>query len=164
MLGTGAEKFANGIGKVWSRAYALLANYAGRIAQTEVEPQLPAVLTGTVTRSDELRLFQDAISSRVLEALLGLIAVCIALSFWTMNTREILPKNPCSIGAAASLLAGSNMLREHIIPRGSEWCSSKAMAGSQRALFDGHFFSMGWWDRSDGVEFAIDVGKARWSP
>ncbi|KAI1323866.1 hypothetical protein F5Y16DRAFT_402964 [Xylariaceae sp. FL0255] len=55
---------------------------------------------------------------------------------WAMNTREILPKNPCSIITAASLVADSDMLREDIIPRGSEW------HGNRQDVFQGWIFSL----------------------
>lgn len=132
-------------------------------------------LDGTVTHPGTQRLRQDKVSTRILEVLLGAIAVCIALSLWSMNTKEILPKDPCSIGTAASLLAGAEMLRESVIPNGAEWCDDKEL--KDRGVFEGLLFSMGWWDgkNKEGTvggdteegaarrRFGIDVGKAEWS-
>lgn len=137
-----------------------------------------ANLTGTLTYpSTSPRLRQDATSTRILEALLAAIALCIAASFWGMNTREILPKDPCGgIAAAASLLAGgaqgsSLLLREEVVPRGAEWMSDRELA--KRGAFEGRVFSMGWRDDGGGEEegvdggrrrrwFGIDVGRAEW--
>jgi hypothetical protein len=94
--------------------------------------------------------------------LLSLIAVCIAISFWSMNTREVLPKNPCSIAAAASLLAGSEILKH--IPPGSEWCDDKHLESN--GVFEGYLFSMGWWDDASqrgGRRFGIGIGRSEWS-
>ncbi|OQE22615.1 hypothetical protein PENSTE_c010G05295 [Penicillium steckii] len=57
-----------------------------------------------------LRLFQDSISTRVLESLLAFILVLSVLGSILVNTDHILPNSPSSIAAMASLLADSNFL------------------------------------------------------
>lgn len=65
---------------------------------------------GDIIFPNRLRLFQDGFSTRVLEALLASIVILGILGSILMNTDHILPKNPSSIAAVASLLAGSNFL------------------------------------------------------
>jgi hypothetical protein len=66
--------------------------------------------TGEVTVPNQLRLIQDAVSTRVLEALLAAILILGISGSVLMNTDHILPKNPSRIAAVASLLAESNFL------------------------------------------------------
>ncbi|OQE24105.1 hypothetical protein PENFLA_c010G01323 [Penicillium flavigenum] len=72
-----------------------------------------APLPGNITMSNRLRLLQDAASTRSLEALLISILVLGIVGSILMNTDHILPKNPSSIGAVASLLADSNLLARY---------------------------------------------------
>lgn len=67
-------------------------------------------LVGNVTTPGQRRLFQDAVSTRVLDVLLGLLILLGILGSVLTNTDHVLPKNPCSIAAVASLLADSNFL------------------------------------------------------
>ncbi|KAF2135648.1 uncharacterized protein K452DRAFT_238974 [Aplosporella prunicola CBS 121167] len=114
-------------------------------------------------------LIAHAVSTRILEGLLAAIALCIAASFWGMNTKEILPKDPCGgIAAAASLVAGAKetLMREEMIPQGAEWLSDKELG--KKGVFEGIVFSMGW--RNGGENeisgsrrwFGIDLGKSEW--
>ena len=58
------------------------------------------------------RLVADPISSRILEALLAFMTLCIFLHCYLFDAREVLPHNPCSIAAMMSLLVDSQHLRE----------------------------------------------------
>ncbi|KAF9889638.1 hypothetical protein FE257_007146 [Aspergillus nanangensis] len=71
---------------------------------------LPASYPGDVFIRNRLRLFQDATSTRVLDALLASILMLGVLGSFLLNTDHILPKNPSSVAAVASLLADSNFL------------------------------------------------------
>lgn len=68
-------------------------------------------LTGNLTSSNNLRVLQDEASTRVLEAMLGLVLVLSILGSFSMNTDRVLPKNPGNIAAVGSLLADSNILK-----------------------------------------------------
>ncbi|KUM62199.1 hypothetical protein ACN42_g4914 [Penicillium freii] len=70
-------------------------------------------LPGNITLSNRLRLSQDAASTRVLEALLASTLVLGIVGSILMNTDHVLPKNPSSIAAVASLLADSNILTRY---------------------------------------------------
>ncbi|KAJ6178856.1 hypothetical protein N7519_009317 [Penicillium mononematosum] len=72
-----------------------------------------APLPGNITMSNRLRLLQDAASTRILEALLTSILLLGIVGSILMNTDHILPKNPSSIAAVASLLADSNLLARY---------------------------------------------------
>lgn len=86
-----------------------------------------------------LRLVQDPTSTRVLEALLGAMLLLAALNMALIDTRRVVPKNPCSIAAVASLLANSNIL--DALPRGAESMSSEEI--ERRAGFEGKIFLYG---------------------
>lgn len=53
--------------------------------------------------------------------------ICGGAAITLVNTRNVTPKNPTAIAAVASLLAGSEMLKESVIPRGSEGCDDKEL-------------------------------------
>jgi hypothetical protein len=86
-------------------AFAQYANQALRTPDI-VGKSVPATIQGTISQPSRTRLVQNGVSTHLLASLLGAIALCIILSFRTTNTVDILPKNPGSIAAAASLLAG----------------------------------------------------------
>ena len=75
-----------------------------------------------------------------------------------METRKVLPKNPSSIAAVASVLAGSKLLEKEMISTGRERCSDEEL--DKRRIFDGYFFSLGRWGDGEERRFGIDIGKA----
>ncbi|OJD30880.1 uncharacterized protein BKCO1_5400068 [Diplodia corticola] len=129
---------------------------------------------GNLTDRTSIRLVQSAVSTRILEGLLAAMFVCAALTFALLDTKKVLPKNPCSVAAMASLLAGSKLLAA--IPEGAEWMSDRQLR--QKGVFEGMVFSMGWWGDGSGVSdddgrsssggdgqagrsrFGIDIGTA----
>jgi hypothetical protein len=116
-------------------------------------------ITGTITDPTLIHLQQSLISTRILDAFLGTMFICAALSFYFMKTDKLLPFNPCSVAAGASLLAGSRMLQPEsgISPPGAEWCDDKTLKA--RKVFEGNTFSLKWWRGEEGVQdrFGIDV-------
>jgi hypothetical protein len=80
-------------------------NNISRVANDTLNP-----LIGNVTASWRGRLVQHAGSTRILESLLGVMLVLGVVGTVYINTDSVLPKNPCSIAAVASLLADSNIL------------------------------------------------------
>ncbi|CAL5873069.1 uncharacterized protein PFLUO_LOCUS7338 [Penicillium psychrofluorescens] len=112
------------------------------------------VRDGTLHRANQARLVQNEISTRILEALLAGMLVCAGVAFVTVTTRRVLPKNPCSIGAQISLLAGSDIATRKVLAAGSEWWDDDQL----KSALDGWLFSMGWWNR--GERFGIGIGKA----
>jgi Protein of unknown function (DUF3433) len=117
------------------------------------------VYNGTLVNLHRVRLVQSAISTRILQGLLGSMFLCAAFIFGSMRMGRVLPKNPCSIAAVASMLASSKMLSEQVIPPGSEWCSNKELR--KRGVFEGYTYTLGWWDQEDTDEkrFGIDIDQ-----
>lgn len=112
-------------------------------------------VTGTVVDSVEhLRLMQSAVSTRILEVLLLLMAGCGVVVVVLERKTKILPKDPGSIAAKMSLFAGSELVQ--MIPEGAGRWDEKAWG------LEGHFFSLGWWPAKEGGRrrFGIDVGRA----
>jgi hypothetical protein len=85
-------------------------NYSRSVADGKLNH---APLPGNITMSNRLRLLQDAASTRILEALLTSILLLGIVGSILMNTDHILPKNPSSIAAVASLLADSNLVARY---------------------------------------------------
>ncbi|KAJ5461444.1 uncharacterized protein N7458_002996 [Penicillium daleae] len=115
-----------------------------------------ALLQGNITNSSSLRLVQDATSTRILEALLGTMLALGILGSVLLNTDLVLPKNPCSIAAVASLLADSHLLDQFA---DGVWDPNDK---SLENIFAKRRFYLGWWENgsSDGTEpgkvFTID--------
>ncbi|KAE8374693.1 hypothetical protein BDV26DRAFT_295753 [Aspergillus bertholletiae] len=109
---------------------------------------------GTVVDPTRVRLKQSAVSTRILEGFLAAMALCIMVAFYLVRRREVIPVNPCSIAGAATLLAGSEMLKPDVIPPESEWCNDDELV--KRGVFHGLLFGLGWWE---GTRFAIDIGR-----
>lgn len=89
---------------------AQLFNSYDRVAVDKVNASL---LQGNVSTASHLRVFQDAVATRVLEALLAAMLVCGIVGSVFLNTDRVLPKNPCSIAAVASLLVDSDLLSRY---------------------------------------------------
>ncbi|PWY77270.1 hypothetical protein BO94DRAFT_498710 [Aspergillus sclerotioniger CBS 115572] len=110
--------------------------------------------TGTIVNPNRVRLVQSAISTRIIEGCLLAMVISTVIAYYFMHTKEVIPVNPCSIAGAATLLAGSDMVKSDVLPPGSEWCSDKELL--RRGYFNGLVFGLGWWD---GPRFGIDIGK-----
>lgn len=132
----------------YSLAFAQILNLQGR--NSSITPQ-PAI-TGIATSFSTYRLVQDRASTRVLQALLIGLIVCSITSLLTVRLTNVIPKNPCSIAAQASLISGSSILNN--LPHGSQWMDDEEF----NALFEGEKYSMGWKTDHDGKRvFRIDV-------
>ncbi|KAB2572379.1 hypothetical protein DBV05_g8947 [Lasiodiplodia theobromae] len=104
---------------------------------------MPRFLDGQIIDAQSrMRLKQSAVSTRILEGLLGAIVVCLLVSFWLLDTRKVMPENACSIAGAASLLAGADMLRD--LPSGAEWWNDDE-AVKKEVFGKDAVFSLGWW-------------------
>ncbi|OJI99829.1 hypothetical protein ASPVEDRAFT_126945 [Aspergillus versicolor CBS 583.65] len=159
-----ADILAPQLQRVWSIITAQMINSIGREdykdpAAATASTQTRPVYKASLQNPSGARHFQNMISTRVLQAVLAAMTLCGTISIFLMDTREILPKNPLSIAAAASLLADSHILgsgrtADHerstgMIPPGSEWCNDRQL--KERGVFQGRTFTLGWWEteRSD---------------
>jgi hypothetical protein len=116
-----------------------------------------ATLPATATSYSTYRLRQDLVSTRILQGLLAAMILCALIALLTINLRNVLPKNPCSIAAQVSLVAGSQMMVE--LPTEAQWMDDKDF----ERLFEGRKYSMGWTGGIEGERrFGIDVdGRVR---
>lgn len=125
-----------------------LNNYTRGTANDSIHHTL---LQGNVTNSSRLRLVQDATSTRILEALLGTMLALGILGSVLLNTDHVLPKNPCSIAAVASLLADSQLLDQFA---DGAWDPNDK---SLEKTFSKRQFYLGWWE--NGSSAGTEPGK-----
>lgn len=127
--------------------------------------QQPSNFTGTLSQPSK-RLRQNRVPKIILQAMLAFLAVCTAATYLVMDTRRVVPHNPCSIAGMMSLLAESEMCKTRdVIPEGAEWHSRSDLR--RAGVFRGLLFHMGWWGGTDeitgehgekaGGVFGIDV-------
>ncbi|KAJ5586241.1 hypothetical protein N7450_006028 [Penicillium hetheringtonii] len=109
----------------------------------------PTIL-GNITTSNRLRVIQDPVSTRILEGLLAFILVLGILGSVLLNTDRVLPKNPCSIAAVASLLVDSQFLEEFLA---GAWDPEDKKLGQK---FPRKVFHLGWWEC--GEENSTEIG------
>jgi len=114
---------------------------------TSTNTTIPAKQTSYST----YRLRQNLISTRILQGLLIAMIVCALVTLLTIDLRNILPKNPCSIAAQTSLVAGSQMMRD--LPVEAQWLSDKEF----EKLFEGGRYRMGWSGEGAEERFGIDA-------
>ncbi|KAF4535038.1 uncharacterized protein LTHEOB_3013 [Lasiodiplodia theobromae] len=108
---------------------------------------MPTILEGQIIDPRaRMRLKQSAVSTRILEGLLGAIVVCLLISFWLLDTKKVMPENACSIAVGASLLAGADMLRD--VPSGAEWWNDDE-AVKKEVFGKDVVFSLGWWSAEE---------------
>lgn len=111
----------------------------------------PASVNATLIDPHVYRLHQSGVSTRILDGLLIAIALCIALSFFLMDTRKVLPKNPASIAAGASLIAANaRMFHKDVLPEGAQWYGNAELEAMK--VWEGLFFRLGWWDSNGPCE------------
>ena len=128
--------------------------YAASLRINATDETKSTSIPATATNPNRVRLMQNAISTRVLEAMLGAVVLCLLLAGVLMDTKDVLPKNPCSIAAGASLLADSTILGPDFLGAESQWLSDKEL---EHVLWRQRF-RMGWFGDGDrGVDcFKID--------
>jgi hypothetical protein len=105
-----------------------------------------------------LRLHQNETTTRVLEALLAAMFLCLCMSSVLGDTRNVIPNNPCSIAVMSSLIADSEFVKRDIVPEGTEWCNDSELR--KRSIFEGYLFSLGMWDKKTPAVFGVDVGQS----
>ncbi|RDW75521.1 hypothetical protein BP6252_06663 [Coleophoma cylindrospora] len=157
----GSAAVESSLRSLWSKANAQFYTEVLRESPNVSQP----TRNGTAIDTARRRLIQNVVSTRILEAFLAAIALCTIMTYVLMPTRTLLRHSPFTIATVASLLAGAEMLEEHVLRPGSEWGADSE--ASEAKLWAGWMFSLGWFgneERSAGVgpqrRFGIDVGKA----
>ncbi|KAJ9636690.1 hypothetical protein H2199_007683 [Coniosporium tulheliwenetii] len=156
------QRLINAVDHQYRVLMAQVYNTAMRVSSSSSSPTNGAaysqMLSGTLTAPNRNRIVQDRASTYVLEGILAAMVICVIISWVYMDTRRVLPKNPCSIAAVASLLAGSEILGQEFLGRGAEWLTDEELWKK----FEGWTFSLGWWEQAAGGRrrFGIDVGNA----
>ena len=114
-------------------------------------------LPGTYTDPARSRLVQSELSTRLLQAILGALLLCVGVVYLTVDMRKVIPKAPGTIAAVLSLMADSRFLdeKEGLIPPGAELMSDAEW--EREGIWKGKLFRMGWWDEGEGRVFKIDV-------
>ncbi|KAJ5781175.1 hypothetical protein N7457_006335 [Penicillium paradoxum] len=138
------------------RVYGIMEAQRANFQYRQKSPQPP--VAGTLRDPNRIRLVQSEVSTRILEALLGIMLLCAIVTFFAIDTKETLPKNPCSIAAQVSLLAGSEILSTGVTPPGSEWCSDAQLR--EKGVWEGLMISFGWWNVDEKRRFGIGIGDA----
>jgi hypothetical protein len=145
-------KLVERIQKVYGLVVAQTLTSQGRNT-TAVKTDKDRILNGTAT-SYVLRLQQNHISTRILQGLLAAIFVCALIVVSTLRLTGVLPKNPCSIAAQASLVVGSKMMAD--LPPESQYMDDREF----EAVFRGQKYMMGWSIGDDGKErYGIDIDE-----
>lgn len=105
--------------------------------------QKPSNYTATL-RQPTKRLHQNRSPKIALQAMLAFLAVCAIATYVMVDTKRVVPHNPCSIAGMMSFLAESRMCRtREVIPEGSEWGTEQEWRSE--GVFVGLAFRMGWW-------------------
>lgn len=130
------------------RAQNLNVNSRRRLPPGDVTAQQDpsTMVTGTLedtTVTSLRRLAQDRASTRVIQAILGLLIV-LFLAGWALapGTEVVLPRDPCSVASVAALLADGNVFG--FLGRGAEWMPTEEV---ERGFMDGSRamgFKMSW--------------------
>jgi hypothetical protein len=150
----GAAVLAGRISRIYNNYYTQYFNVALRDHNMTGSTNK---VTGYVLDNNWQILVQSRVSTLVLQALLAAMWLCTAIALYLFDVKNLIPKNPCSIAAQASLLADSKFL--DMIPAGAENATAEELM--KMTPFVDHQFSMGWWDdENGGRRFGIDIGKA----
>lgn len=154
----GTEKLAEQTSRIFNNYFTQFYNTALRDQNVIGTAN---VVTGLLFDSSRHCLTQNVVSTRILQALILTMWLCTSIALILFDVKKLLPKNPCSIAAQASLLADADFLA--LIPDGAEHMTRKELM--EITPFKDHLFSMGWWDNKDGTRrFGIDVGQADQEP
>lgn len=161
----GLSKLLNAANKLYS-TYMAQAISANMRNSTTFNGQALPTYQANLTKPYNQRLKQNNAPKITLQVLLGLMAFCGMMAYLLMDTKTVLPHNPCSIAGMATLLAGSEMCTRRVIPEDADRMSEREL--QKAGIFDGWVFSMGWWGEEvagstlpgKGRRFGIDVGRA----
>ncbi|KAF3762097.1 hypothetical protein M406DRAFT_76212 [Cryphonectria parasitica EP155] len=155
------ERYLDAVQTVYRQYMAQVASLMMRVPLNVTEQASAVKYEATWIDPDRAVLRQNTPSKLLLQIILGTMSACGLAAYLIMDTKKVLPHNPCSIAGMAALLAGSTMCGEALAD--TRTCNNRSR---QRYLWGSWLFSLGWWDKDDGApqasqRFGIDIGEAR---
>ncbi|KAJ9606633.1 hypothetical protein H2200_008641 [Cladophialophora chaetospira] len=136
------------LGKAGGQALAHFAAQMINLARPYVKPmtdeQAAASVVPATVSTTRQRLVQSKSTTFVLQALLGVVMLCILLVVFGVRTKSCIAKAPNSIGAQAGLLAGSELVRL-VREAGGRTEANDDDKGLWK-VWDGYLVSLGWWE------------------
>jgi uncharacterized protein DUF3433 len=149
------QSITAGLNDIYGRLTAANFNLNRRSPAASNQTPLSGTLTGPLTG----RLKVNTNTVRAMELILAFMFILTAASIFFLDTRRLLPNNPCSIAVMASLIADSELVKREVAPAGSEWCDDKTLR--QRGVFEGYMFSLGMWEVGMPFRiFGVNIGDA----
>lgn len=117
----------------------------------------PVTVVAQASISGRLRLKQETAPRIAILVILAIMVLCAIISRVLLKGMDrVLPHNPCSIAGKAALFADGDVSSRKLVPYGAEW---RTEAELRRAgVYDGWFFSLGWWESLGVVKYGVDVG------
>lgn len=117
--------------------------------------------TGTVTDRTRLRLIQNAVSTRILQSLLGVMGACLVASTALGRGARVIPRDPGSIASKMAYFADGEVWRR--LPVGADRWTDEQIKKNGLGISGGKLL-LDWWgdDREDsgdgtrGKKFAVD--------
>lgn len=107
---------------------------------------------GTVTDRSRLRLMQNEVSTRLLQGLLGAMALCLVAESLLGRGARIIPRDPGSIASRMAYFAGGQLWRK--VPEGADrWTDEEIIKWGQENCEGG--LLLDWWE-DDGQEASED--------
>ncbi|KAF2154588.1 hypothetical protein K461DRAFT_275713, partial [Myriangium duriaei CBS 260.36] len=162
-----AKSLAEGVGQILDTVFAQRFSSLYRTSLNDTSNQAlllgPGALSNaTVLGQTQFRVIQSPISTVILQCLLSFLALCALTAWICTKSKEILPKNPTTIAAMASLLAGARLLRDDYIPAGAEMLSDKKLR--EQGVLQGKRVRLGWWGEGTQRRYGIDVVEEEEQP
>lgn len=153
-----ASRLSDALSNLYGVVIAQIVNLSSRTSTLPLPSSSSSTtsptIDGVLINSNITRLQQSQISTRILDGLLIAMTMCVAISFFLIKTDKIVPLNPCSIAAMASLLAGSRMLdQDGAAKLPVSGLGNFKMTKDVEKIFEGRTFSLKWWRTAgDGHE------------
>ncbi|KAJ9662799.1 hypothetical protein H2198_001251 [Neophaeococcomyces mojaviensis] len=128
---------------------------------TNIATLLPDSLSGLYYDPNRQRLYLSNVSVRILQGIIAVLLICGTVILCLVDMSKVLPKPVGTIGAVASLLAGSRFVDEKsgLIPPGSEWLSDTEL--EKRGMWAGEEFRMGWWVEDGSSSGSLETDGSR---
>lgn len=101
---------------------------------------------GIVTDDTRLRLTQSAVSTRILQGLLGVMAVCLIAESVLGRGARVIPRDPGSVASRMVFFAGGALWRN--VPVGADRWGDQGIRGWGQEVSDGKLM-LGWWGGDD---------------